>query len=197
MALLINLSPRVHYDVTIELGGQAAGDPNSTLTSRLDFMLSAPSLASRTVLLNGVPLHASADGSLPTLEGEPHAGRRERRTPTPTLTLTPTLAPTLTQASRTLAVGYGSHRSRLGSLSSQRRGMRSAQRRSRAPRCAVRTAPTLPNLAATSAAASHNLGRATRGGPPAMPRAEHSYSHSILIPLFALAQRLANCRRGA
>lgn len=86
VVLLLNLSPESTQEVTLELGGLRAAmedtsDPNGTQTSRLDFVLTAPSLASRIVSLNGRPLQLLADGSIPALEGEPHVGRTMRLPP--------------------------------------------------------------------------------------------------------------------
>ena len=80
--------------VSVELGGMREAfaetdDPNATLISRLDFLLTSEvgggsvlkSLGSRTMLLNGAELRANSDGTVPALEGEPHAGRTVRVPP--------------------------------------------------------------------------------------------------------------------
>ena len=92
VVLLINLSSESTHVVTVELehnstrsksepgGGGGGGpvhsaDPNGTMTPRYDFVLTASSLSSRTVHLNGEALRAHPDGTIPTPEGVAHAGR--------------------------------------------------------------------------------------------------------------------------
>ena len=96
VVLAINLSPVTTHHVHVDLPGTPADEAN--VTARVDFVLTAPAarrqpgepadgqaaggaefpadvdLASRTVLLNGLPL-AMSDGELPAMAGEPSVGQ--------------------------------------------------------------------------------------------------------------------------
>lgn len=73
VVFFINLSPTSTHVVNVDLNVSSV-DPNGTTTPRVDFVLTARSLASREVSLNGHVLRARRDGSISEVEGVPHAG---------------------------------------------------------------------------------------------------------------------------
>ena len=95
--LLANFASETTSVTTIDLGGlreacehRVCEDPDGVQIARIDYLLTSgevvagtrsPSLASRTVKLNGQLLRAGADGTIPPLEGEPTVGRVVRLPP--------------------------------------------------------------------------------------------------------------------
>ena len=88
--LLINLSSESTHHIMVELqhqnststgGTTTTTEVNLTFTPRYDYVLTADSLRSRSVKLNGVTLQALPDGSIPSFEGEVHAGRNVKVPP--------------------------------------------------------------------------------------------------------------------